>query len=202
MDTFQAIEQRRSVRSYDPEHVMGQDEIEKLLSLAMLSPTAFNIQHWRFVVVEDEELKQQIREVSWNQAHVTDSSLLVVLCADKKAWAKDPNRYWKDATPEVRDFLVPAIQQYYEGRETEERDECMRSCGIAAQTLMLAAKALGYDSCPMDGFDFDAVAKLINLPDDHLIAMFVVVGKALQPALVRGGQLPHYEVVIKDRFAG
>ena len=60
MDTFEAIEQRRSVKSYDPEHQMTSEEIEKLLSLTMLSPTAFNIQHWRFVVVEDEALRKQI----------------------------------------------------------------------------------------------------------------------------------------------
>jgi len=201
VDTFQAIEQRRAVKSFDAEHQMTQEEVEKLLSLAMLAPTAFNIQHWRFVVVEDKALRQQIREVSWDQAQVTDASLLVVLCADVKAWTKDPSRYWKDAPEPVRDFLVPAIHQYYDGREQVARDECMRSCGIAAQTIMLSAKAMGYDSCPMDGFDFDAVAKMINLPEDHLIAMFVAVGKAVAPAYVRGGQLAYDEVVLKDRFA-
>jgi nitroreductase len=77
----------------------------------------------------------------------------------------------------------------------------MRSCRIAAQTLMLAAKELGYDTCPMDGFDFDAVGKLINLPEDHVIAMFVAVGKAVKPANPRGGQLSKEEVVIYNSFA-
>jgi nitroreductase len=77
----------------------------------------------------------------------------------------------------------------------------MRSCGIAAMTLMLSAKALGYDSCPMDGFDFDAVGKLIQLPDDHVIAMFVAIGKGTKPAWPKGGQLAMNEVVIHDRFA-
>jgi len=76
----------------------------------------------------------------------------------------------------------------------------MRSCGIAAQTLMLAAQELGYDSCPMDGFDFDAVGKLINLPQDHVIAMFVAIGKGTQPAFSRSGPLGLDEIVIRDRF--
>ena len=202
MDTFEAIAQRRAVKQYDPEHRMSEEEVKKLLSHAMLAPTAFNIQHWRFVVVEDPELRKKIREVSWDQAQVTDASLLIVLCADKKAWTRDAARYWKDAPEPVRDFLVPAIDEYYTGREQVERDECMRSCGIAAQTIMLAAKAMGYDSCPMDGFDFDAVGKLIDLPDDHLIAMFVAVGKAAAPPFTRGGQLPYEDVVLKNRFAG
>jgi hypothetical protein len=52
----------------------------------------------------------------------------------------------------------------------------------------------------MDGFDFEAVGKLINLPEDHAIAMFVPIGKALTPAHPRGGQLALNEVVIKDKF--
>ena len=201
MDPFQAIEQRRSIKHYDPEHRMTPDEEKRLFELALLSPTAFNIQNWRFVVVRDPELRKQIRAVAWDQAQVTDASLLIVMCADLKAWTRDPARYWKEAPQEVQDFLVPAIQQYYEGRPQVERDEGMRSCGIAAQTLMLSANAMGYGACPMDGFDFDAVAKLINLPDDHAIAMFVVVGKPLSPAWPRGGQLPMSDVVVEDKFA-
>jgi len=65
---------------------------------------------------------------------------------------------------------------------------------------MLAAKAMGYDTCPMDGFDFVTVADIINLPDDHEVAMFVVVGKALQSARHRPTQLDMNDVVIIDRF--
>ena len=65
---------------------------------------------------------------------------------------------------------------------------------------MLAAKDMGYDSCPMDGFDFDEVAEMINLPEDHVISMFVVVGKAIKEANPRAGQLDYSEVVIEDSF--
>ena len=78
----------------------------------------------------------------------------------------------------------------------------MRSVGIAGQTLMLAAKAMGYDSCPMIGFDPARVAEIIKLPKDHVIGMIVVVGKALKPANERGGQLPYDEVVFTNSFTG
>ncbi|PKO24617.1 MAG: nitroreductase family protein [Betaproteobacteria bacterium HGW-Betaproteobacteria-8] len=200
MNIEQAIRERRAVKAYDPQHRMTEDEISKLMSLAMLSPTAFNIQNWRFVLVQDAALRQEIRKVSWDQAQVTDASLLIVLTADLKAWEKQPERYWRNASKPVQDFLIPAIGQYYGGREQVQRDEAMRSCGMAAMTIMLAAKEMGYDTCPMDGFDFDAVAKLLNLPANHTPAMFVVVGKALQPAMPRGGQLPMDEVVIRNKF--
>jgi nitroreductase len=200
MNVSQAILERRSVKAYDPQHKMTEDEIAKLMSLAMLSPTAFNIQNWRFVVVTDPALRKEIRAVSWDQAQVEDASLLVVLTADLKAWEKQPERYWENASKPVQDYLVSAIGQYYSGNELVQRDEAMRSCGMAAMTLMLAAKEMGYDTCPMDGFDFDAVAKLLNLPDDHTPVMFVVVGKALKEAQPRGGQLKMDEVVVYNRF--
>lgn len=201
MDVLQAIESRRSVKHYDPAHRMTQEEIDRLLSLAILSPTAFNIQNWRFVVVKDPDVRRRIRAAAWDQAQVTEASLLLVLAADLKSWAKSPERYWRDAPKEVGDFIVGAIGQYYAGREQVERDEAMRSAGIAAQTIMLAAKGMGYESCPMDGFDFDAVGEIVNLPKDHAIALMIAVGKPLKPARPRGGQLPLREVVVENRFA-
>lgn len=200
MNVLSAIKERRSVKHFDPEHKMTEEEKTELLSLAALAPTAFNIQHWRFVIVEDQGLKEQIREAAWGQAQITDASLLIILCADKKAWQKSPERYWVNAPKEVQDYLIPAIENYYSGKPSVQQDECMRSCGIAAQTIMLAAKGMGYDSCPMDGFDFEKVAKLINLPEEHVLTMFVAVGKSIAPANPRGGQLPLSEIIVKDRF--
>jgi nitroreductase len=200
MNTLDAIAARRAIKHYDPSNRMTEEEIKTLLTAALQSPTAFNIQHWRFVTVIDSEVRKQIRAVAWDQAQVTDSSLLIVLCADKDAWKKDAARYWKDAPQPVQDFLVPAIGQYYDGREQVQRDECMRSCGMAGMTIMLAAKAMGYDSCPMDGFDFDAVAKIIELPEDHVISFMIAVGKGTQPAWPKPGQLPYDEVVIQNTF--
>lgn len=200
MQTLEAIKARRSVKHYDPNFEMPKEHVEQLLNLAILSPTAFNVQNWRFLVVEDKELRQKIRAVSWNQAQVTDASMLIVLCADLSAWKKNPQRYWVNAPKDVQDILVPAITGYYEGNLQSQRDEAMRSCGLAAQTIMLAAKSMGYDSCPMDGFDFDEVGKLIKLPEDHAIAMFVVVGKGIQEPWPRPGQLPLSEVVFSNTF--
>lgn len=200
MDTITAIETRRAVKHFDPAHQLTEAEETRLLSLALLAPTAFNIQNWRPLVVKDPALRQQIREVSWGQAQVTDASLFIILCADLQSWAKEPQRYWQNAVPAVQEFLLPAIDQYYRGKDHVQRDEAMRSCGIMAQTLMLAAKAMGYDSCPMDGFDFEAVGKLINLPHDYVICMYVAIGLATQEAWPRGGQLPLAAVIARDRF--
>lgn len=200
MDVMEAIKNRRAIKHFDPEHKIGDEEIEKLFEAVKLAPTAFNIQNWRFVLLKDKELRKRVRSVAWDQAQVTDASLLVVLCGDVKAWEKDPERYWPDVPQEIKDFIIPAIDQYYRGREWVQRDECMRSCGIAAQTIMLAAAAMGYDSCPMDGFDYEKVGELIGLPDDHVVTMFVAVGKGIQEAWPRTGKLPMDDIVFVDHF--
>ena len=199
-DTFTAIEERRSVKVYDPEHRMTDAEIERLMSLAMLSPTSFNIQNWRFVVVVDPDLRQQLKQAAWNQAQVTDASILVLVCADLKAWDKDPARYWHNAPEAAQNAILPMIGNSYRNNSQLERDEAIRSVGIASQTLMLAAKAMGYDSCPMIGFDPNAVGNVINLPEDHIVGLMLPIGKALQPARPRSGQLDYNEVVFTDRF--
>jgi len=200
METIEAIKARRAIKHYDPEHKLTEAEEKQLLELAMLSPTAFNIQNWRFVVVRDPETRQRIRAAAWDQAQVTEASLLVVLCGNLKAWEQEPARYWRNAPQPVQDFLVPAIAQYYTGRPQVERDEVMRSCGMAGQTLMLAAKAMGYDSCPMDGFDYDAVGQIINLTEGHVISHMVVIGRKVKDSWPRPGQLAYDEVVFENGF--
>ena len=200
MDTIEAINARRAIKHYDPNHKISAAEERQLLELAMLSPTAFNIQNWRFVIVRDPEIRKQIRTVAWDQAQVTDASLLIVLCANLKSWQEDPTRYWRNAPKPVQEFLVPAIDQYYQGKPQVQRDEAMRSCGMAGQTLMLAAKAMGYDTCPMDGFDYDAVGKIIKLPEDHVISFMIAIGKKTQDSWPRPGQLSYAEVVLENKF--
>jgi nitroreductase len=200
MNTLEAIESRRAVKHFDPDHQMTEEEIARLIELAKLAPSSFNMQNYRFVLVRDPELRREIRAVAWNQAQVTDASLLVILCADLTAHANNPSRYWAHAPKEVQDILVPALTPFYEGKPVLIRDEGMRSTGFAGMTLMLAARGMGYDSCPMVGFDAEAVAKLIRLPDDHAISFMLAIGKQTKPVWPRGDRLPDSEVVIHDRF--
>lgn len=200
MDTLEAIRTRRAIRAYDPDHTISDAELRTMLSAARMAPSAFNIQHCRFVVVRDPALRRELRAVAWDQAHVTDASVLIVVCADRDAWKKNPARYFNGAPEDVKQMMVEKIHSYYEGREWVQQDETMRSSGLAAQTLMLAAADMGYQSCPMDGFDYEAVGRLINLPPNHVVAMFVVIGKGLAPALPRVGKLPDSEVILTDRF--
>ena len=150
--------------------------------------------------VTDKALRQQIGKAAWDQPQVTDASCLLVLAMDVQAWQKEPIRYWQDAPQEAQDFILPALDAYYRDKPQVQRDETMRTGGLVAMSLMLMAQHMGYDSCPMDGFDFDKVGELINLPDDHLICMMLAIGKQTKEAWPRLERLPLSEIVIDNNF--
>lgn len=201
MDTYDAIYKRRAVKHFDPAHRLTKDEELKLLELAIQSPTSFNIQHWRFVILRDPALRKRVREELGNdQAQITDASLLVLFTADVQAWSKSPERYWADAPKEVADLLVNWIAPFHEGRDWLQRDEAQRSIGMAMQTLMLAATAMGYQSCPMIGFDIEGLGKLVNLPDGYVMGPLVAIGKGTKEPWPKPGQLGLDELVVEDRF--
>ena len=200
MQVSEAIQSRRSYKWYDAEHKMPEEIFKQLMEHAILSPTAFNIQNWRFVRITDSGQREAIRKVAWDQAQVTDASELLVLCFDTQAWQRDPERYWVNAPQEVRDILIPATDAYYRDKPQIERDEGMRSCGMAGQSIMLMAKQLGYDTCPMDGFDYAEVGKIIKLPADHEIAFMLAIGKPVKDVWPRPGQLPLDDVMVTNSF--
>ena len=201
MEVIEAIYQRRSIKQFDPQHQMPAEEEQKLMQAMIQAPTSFNIQHWRFVVLRDPALRSRIRtEFGNDQSQMTDASLLVLFVADMKAWQKEPQRYWQNAPAEVAELLVGWMGPFHQGREWLQRDEAQRSIGMAMQTLMLAAQGLGYQSCPMIGFDIEKVAELIKLPADHVMGPMVAVGKGTKDPWPKPGQLPLSELVVENSF--
>lgn len=179
---------------------MTDEEFKHLIDHAILSPSAFNLQHWRIVRVSDAAQRQAVREAAYDQPQMTDASEVLVLCMDLKTWDKEPAQYWNHTGPEVTDFMVQSITGYYQENLQAQRDEGMRSCSILSMALMLMAQEMGYDSCPMDGFDFAKVGEIINMPQDHEICLILTIGKALQAPHPKGGQLSLDDVVLTDRF--
>ncbi len=200
MNTLEAIQKRRSIRHYDPTFKISDEEIKELIKLAILSPTSYNIQHWKFVVVDDPTLRAQIKDAAYGQAQVTEASALILVVTDTKAWKKDMAEKWKNVPKEIGDFMATSAHQFYLNKEQLQRDEAIRSASFATQTLILAATSKGYGSGVMIGFDPDKTAELINLPDNYMISNFVVIGKGIQDAHSRGGQTSVEKVLIKNTF--
>ncbi|MGF6767945.1 nitroreductase [Paraburkholderia sp. GAS199] len=200
MHVFQAIRERRSIKNFNPLHRFNENEENLLIELAVQSPSSFNAQHWRLVNVKDTELRKKIRAAAADQPQVTDSSLLFVVCADLKAWQKSPDRYYRNAPQDIQDLLVPWMGRFYEYDDQLQRDEGIRSATLIAHTMMLSAKAMGYDSCPLIGFDPVEVSRLIKLPDNHIIAMMLAIGESTKQAWPKPGYIDRAEMLFEDTF--
>ena len=200
MDVFEAIETRRAIKKFDSTYKMSQIDVKKLMEHVILAPTSYNQQNWRFVISTDQDVKEKISIAARGQAQPKDGSLVVVLCGNMDAWKTEPLQYWKNYPSEKQETVKAALERKYDGNPQNLRDEAVRSCGMAAQTIMLAAKQMGLDSCPMVGFEYDELANVINLPENHMIVMMVVVGKRAQDASQRGGQLALDDVVFENSF--
>jgi nitroreductase len=200
MDTFDAIKTRRAIKKFDSTYKISPEDIKTLQELTILSPTSYNHQNWRFVYVTDQMVKDKISKAARDQAQPKDGSLVIVLCGNLNAWKEEPLRYWRNNTPEKQELVKNSLIRKYENSPENRRDEAMRSCGFAAQTIMLAARQMGLDSCPMVGFEYDELANVIQLPKDHMIVMIVVVGKRAEDAAERGGQLSLDEVFFENHF--
>ena len=148
MTTTDAIESRRSIKNFDPNHEMPEADLAELIRLTKLAPSSFNMQNYRLVVIRDKERQKKIRAAAWDQAHVEDASVLFIMCADSTAHLTDPAAYWSHAPQPVQDILGPMIKPFYEDKDQLIRDEGMRSAAFAGMTLMLAAHNMGYDSAP------------------------------------------------------
>jgi len=200
MDVFEAIETRRAIKKFDSTYKMSADEVQKLMNHVILAPTSYNQQNWRFVYVTNQDVKEKISTAARGQAQPRDGSLVIVLCGDMTAWSTEPLRYWKNHPIEKQEMVKAALERQYNGNSQNQRDEAVRSCGMSAHTIMFSAKDMGFDSCPMVGFEYDELAELIKLPEYHLIVMMVVVGKRAEDAGVRGGQLSLDKVAFENSF--
>ncbi|MFS8580187.1 MAG: nitroreductase family protein [Novibacillus thermophilus] len=203
MDVRDTIEQRRAVKRYDPTREISEDRIRELFRLASLAPSAWNLQHWHFIVVRSAEQKERLRKAANNQPKVTEASLTVVVCGNLDAY-RDADRIYDSfvrngyLSEEQKRRKIIGIEQFYADPQNR-RDEAIRNASLAAQTLILAATEMGYATCPMIGFDPDAVREVVELPDHLLPVMLITVGFG-EETRPRNDRKPFEEIVDFEVF--
>ena len=199
MELIDAVRQRRSVKYFDTEHRLTENELRHLFGHAFLAPSSFNMQNWHVVVVDDQDKQEALFEASWNQVQVKDCSATLVLGGNLKGYEKVA-RFTRNAPEKVQEVFAGMVPGFYSGNEQLQRDEAVRSISLLAQNIMLIAKDMGLDSCPMIGYDAVKVAEIVGLPADCPPLMMITVGKAVQPAQDRMGLFDYDEVVSHNSF--
>ncbi len=201
MEFSKTIQQRQSVKSYRSDQVISDSDLDKLMQEVVLSPTSFNLQHWKFVAVKSEDIKKKIKKAGWGQEHVESCSFLIAVCGKLNSFEDAPVIY-KDVDPSIKDKVLPMIKGFYENKEQLQRDEAIRSASLAAMTLMFGAVNRGWDTCPMIGFDPIAVSKILELDKSHIPVMLLTLGYRKEDPRPRSPRRSIAEVVKMDTLNG
>jgi nitroreductase len=194
MEFSEIVQQRRSIKSYQPEKEISDAELKDLMQEVVLSPSSFNLQHWTFIAVRNKSLKEKIQAASWNQEQVGTCSVLLVICGKLDSYQDAPEIY-QGATQGIQDMILPKIKGFYDGKDQLQRDEAIRSASLAAMTLMLGAHNRGWGTVPMIGFDPDAISKLAKLKPNYIPVMLMTLGYKKDDPRPRDSRRPIEEVV-------
>ncbi|MFC6834906.1 nitroreductase family protein [Halomarina ordinaria] len=190
-ETFEeVVRDRRSVHDYSDDPV-DDATLDDLFDLVRYSPSGFNLQPWEFLVLRDDENRQALQECAGGQEHVTDAPAAIVVLGntDPAAHADRVFDDWLDKgyipDEETRDGLVEHVEGFRDRSAEENRVWTTRSTALAAMTLMHAARSLGLSTCPMEGFDADAVRNTFDVDDGYEPVMLLTLGYPAEGAADR-----------------
>ncbi|AET57203.1 nitroreductase family protein [Paenibacillus terrae] len=184
---FDVIRERRSVRSYDPEIKISREELTEILRQATLAPSAANLQPWRFLVIDSPELKQKLLPIAFNQQQVVEASAVIAVLGDlecyklaEKIYGMAVNAGYMPAET-AQSFVERYIGMYSSMSPEAIRQIVYTDGGLVSMQLMLVARAKGYDTVPMAGYDQTKFVEAFDVPERYAPVMLIAIGKATKP---------------------
>ncbi|MBF0224759.1 MAG: nitroreductase family protein [Desulfobacterales bacterium] len=185
MEFKEVIETRRSVNFFDSSKDIPEKILRELVETAAKTPSSFNLQPWSLIVVKNHDEKLRLRKLAWDQPKVSEAPVVFIVLADREAW-EEKNQFSEKNFKEMikagsmkeeqRQWYFNTTKALYgDGGERSQAFAC-KNTGFFAMSLMLAAKNLGVDTHPMDGFDHDGVKKEFNIPDNYWVPVLISAG--------------------------
>jgi nitroreductase len=201
----QAIRERRSTPSFDGEPIPAAD-LRQILEAGLLAPSGYNMQPWRFVVVQQPEQLKRLRAASYNQAKVEEASVVIVACGDRDGWRKDldemlrmgraagmPESYAAQAEGNVPGYLSNFSECQMQGWLNKQ-------VTWATAQMMLMAEVMGYDTAPMEGFEQDKICETLKLPLSYWVVSLLAVGRLKGPDKFDGGRFEMSHTVFGEEY--
>ncbi|MFX3623840.1 MAG: nitroreductase family protein [Ectobacillus sp.] len=179
LSVTEAIKSRHSIRQYTGEPI-PQEDLDHILELVRLSPSAWNLQPWRLHVVTDAKLKEQLQEAAYGQQQVTSAPVVIIVISDTEDMlATLPDTIHPGLPPERKQEEIAKLSSFFHNMGIEERAQWgLTQANIALGFLLIAAQGLGYSSVPMLGFDQEKVRELLRIPEHVKFAGMVPIGRA------------------------
>ncbi|MER2059810.1 MAG: nitroreductase family protein [Niallia sp.] len=184
----QVMKSRKSVRVYDATYKIDKKELEEIIEIATSAPSSSNLQSWRFIVIQDQEIKKELRAIGNNQAQIEDSSAIIAVLGDTEAYRNVEEIYKQNVSlgymdQSIADRTINNTQNLYPNLPKHTLAQIASyDAGLISMQILLLAKERGYDSVVMGGFDKSAFAKRFELPENEFPITLIAIGKAEAPA--------------------
>lgn len=201
----QAIQERRATPSFDGVPIPPED-LKQILEAGLNAPSGYNMQPWRFIVVQSPEQKRRLRAASYNQAKVEEASAVIVACGDADGWRKDldlmlqlgreggmPESYAAQARSSVPNYLSSFTSE-------QMRAWLNKQVMLAFTHMLLTAEVMGYDTAPMEGFEQDKVHEVLRLPLSYWVVALLAVGHMIGADKFHGGRFEMGHTVFGEEF--
>jgi nitroreductase len=185
MDFKDVITKRRAVNFFDRQKPVPDHLIREIVEMAAQAPSSFNLQPWSLIILKTPEEKMRLRKLAWDQPKVSEAPVVFIVLADQNGWKKGHPFVEKNFREMVKagsikderyDWFIHACEGLYGTSPEKEQAFACKNAGFFAMALMFAAKHLGLDTHPMDGFDHDAVRKEFQIPESYWIPLLMAVG--------------------------
>lgn len=198
----EVIKERHSVRKFDPTYKISQEEIKDMLIEATQAPSSSNLQPWRFIVFQDQEMKKELRAIANNQEQVETASAVIAVLGDKEMY-KSVEKIYRSAheagymdEANMNRLIEGTNNTYPYAPEETRKNIASFDAGLISMQLMLIAKDRGYDTVPMGGFNKEQFTEKFNVPDRFFPIVLIPVGKAAATAF-KTTRLPLEDVLIE-----
>lgn len=185
MDFEQVISQRRSINFFDPEKEVSHEILKKAVELSATSPSSYNLQPWSIIEVRDMEKKTKLRKLAWDQPKVTEAPVILIFLADMEGWKAGNPGFEKNfdgfekagiVKDNQKEWLENTCRNLYGISDARSLAFACKNTGFFAGMFMLAAKSLGLETHPMDGFDLEGVIKEFKIPEKYWVPLIMAVG--------------------------
>jgi nitroreductase len=201
----QAIHDRRATPSFDGTPIPPQD-LRQILEAGLHAPSGYNLQPWRFIVVQQPEQRKRLRAASYNQAKVEEASAVIVACGDRDGWRKDldemlrlgrangmPESYAAQAAEGVPGYLSSFTEAQMQGWLNKQ-------VMLAFTSMLLMAEVLGYDTAPMEGFEQKKVCETLRLPMSYWVVALLAIGHRKGEDKFDGGRFDMSHTVFAEEY--
>jgi nitroreductase len=201
----QAIRERRATPSFDGAPIPAED-LHEIIHAGLSAPSGYNMQPWRFIVVQSEEQKKRLRAASYNQGKVEEASAVIVACGDADGWRKDlePMLYRGVEGGMPEGYAAQArisVPKYLSNFSRDEMHGWLnKNVMIATTQMMLTAEVMGYDTAMMEGFEQEKVREVLRLPLSYWTVALLAVGHLKGPDKFDGGRFEMGHTVFGEEF--